>query len=227
MCAVSLQNRMMAGWQVVSKVPVLVLKRYWIFQIIKDWLALGNLRVGKDWQFEAASSLSGLPGQRIWTTHGLWERCRLGCRKKQNWISWWCSWFPEPTHDPAWSRLSSWPGSSRKHPQHESRAALPGATKETALRPGLRPLLGTSKGSFLWFPHIVWLLHDVSIRFLVPPNPQPSSACHADYASTDLGRWRQMGNASANANKWGNKLTVCMCKICTKTHYLLTYCKLM
>ena len=115
------------------------------------------------------------------------------------------------------SDLSSWPGSSQKHLQHESRAALPVATKETALQPGLRPLWGTSKGSFIWFPHIVSLLPSVSTRFLVPLNRQPSSACHADYASTDLGRWRQAGNESTNANKWGKK-TVRMCEIWTNRH---------
>lgn len=129
------------------------------------------------------------------------------------WISWWCSWLPEATHHP-----------TCHHDQVHPRSICSTSQGLHCPLPQRRPLCsrgcglwGTSKGSFIWFPLIVSLLHSVSTRFLVPLNRQPSSACHADYASTDLGRWRQAGNESTNANKWGKK-TVRMCNIWKNRH---------
>lgn len=139
-------------------------------------MALGHLRVSKDWQFETASSLLGLPGKKISTAHGLWN----------------CE-FPDGAH-----------GSPKPHiirPVIMTRfipEASAARVKDCTARchKGDRSAAGVAAS----VGYIQRFFHMISSHCFVasqcfhvfpctsPLNRQPSSACHADYASTDLGR---------------------------------------
>lgn len=131
------------------------------------------------------------------------------------WISWWCSWFPEATHHP-----------TCHHDQVHPRSICSTSQGLHCPVPQRRP---SAAGVAASVGYIQRFFHMISSHCFVasqcfhvfpctsPLNRQPSSACHADYASTDLGRWHQAGNESTNANKWGKK-TVRMCEIWTNKH---------